>query len=161
METTGNRIDIVEVAADDPLFPHVLRLAAAVLEQDRYLTSDIGHADESHVVAAWDSERCVGFLRFHIQQLGSDVGRAPAIHEGVPLREGYVDAFGVEPTMRRRGVGSKLQAFAIDYCRRAGCYQIRSRSPITSSENYSLKIEAGYTLHPSSENDSYYFLFAL
>ena len=38
---------------------------------------------------------------------------------------------------------------------------MRSRSPVTSTENYTLKIEAGYTLHPSDENDSYYFLLAL
>jgi hypothetical protein len=35
---------------------------------------------------------------------------------------------------------------------------LRSRSPVTSAENYALKIAAGYVLHPSEENDSYYFL---
>jgi len=35
---------------------------------------------------------------------------------------------------------------------------MRSRSPVTSTENYALKVDAGYTLHPSEENDSYYFL---
>jgi hypothetical protein len=29
---------------------------------------------------------------------------------------------------------------------------------VTSVENYALKITAGYVLHPSNENDSYYFL---
>jgi len=37
-------------------------------------------------------------------------------------------------------------------------YQMRLRSPVTSTENYALKIAAGYTIHPSDENDSYYFL---
>ena len=43
-------------------------------------------------------------------------------------------------------------------CRIAGCYRMRSRSPVTSTENYALKIAAGYILHPSQENDSSYFL---
>ncbi len=40
-------------------------------------------------------------------------------------------------------------------------YQMRSRSPVTSTENYALKIAAGYVLHPSRQNDSYYFLLRL
>ena len=46
-------------------------------------------------------------------------------------------------------------------CRDAAPHQMRSRSPVTSSENYALKIAAGYVLHPSHENDSYYFLLRL
>jgi hypothetical protein len=38
---------------------------------------------------------------------------------------------------------------------------MRSRSPVISIENYALKIKAGYVLHPSRENDSYYFLLRL
>jgi GNAT superfamily N-acetyltransferase len=78
-----------------------------------------------------------------------------------PLREGYVEAFGVDPRLRRRGVGTALQQHAARQCRIAGCYQLRSRSPVTSTENYALKIAAGYVLHPSHENDSYYFLLRL
>jgi hypothetical protein len=32
---------------------------------------------------------------------------------------------------------------------------------VTSVENYALKLAAGYVLHPSRENDSYYFLMRL
>jgi len=46
-------------------------------------------------------------------------------------------------------------------CRAAGCYQMRSRSPVTSVENYALKLVAGYVLHPSRENDSYCFIIRL
>jgi hypothetical protein len=35
------------------------------------------------------------------------------------------------------------------------------RSPVTSTENYALKLDTGYVLHPSRENDSYYFLIRL
>jgi GNAT superfamily N-acetyltransferase len=80
------------------------------------------------------------------------------IRDGQPLREGYVEAFGVDPGLRRRGTGTALQRHAARWCRIAGCYQMRSRSPVTSGENYALKIAAGCVLHPSHENDSYYFI---
>jgi hypothetical protein len=54
-----------------------------------------------------------------------------------------------------------LQQHAARRCRTADCCQMRSRSPVTSTENYALKIAAGYVLHPSHENDSYYFLLHL
>jgi GNAT superfamily N-acetyltransferase len=83
------------------------------------------------------------------------------IYNGEPLKEGYVEAFGVDPQLRRRGIGTALQHHAAQQCRIAGCYQMRSRSPVTSTGNYALKIAAGYVLHPSHENDSYYFLLRL
>jgi hypothetical protein len=54
-----------------------------------------------------------------------------------------------------------LQQHAARRCRTAGCYQTRSRSPVTSTENYALKIAAAYVLHPSRQNDCYYFLLRL
>jgi len=161
MDTEGRTPVIIQAEAGDRRFDELLRLSALILDQDRYLLAAIDHAEESHILGTFDGDRCVGFLRFHIQQIGRDVGRPPVLHQGGPLSEGYVDAFGVDPTSRRLGIGNELQAFAIDYCRRAGCYQMRSRSPVTSTENYALKLHAGYALHPSSENDSYYFVLAL
>lgn len=32
---------------------------------------------------------------------------------------------------------------------------------MSSSENYAMKLASGYVLHPSHENDSYYFLRTL
>lgn len=158
MNLDQHRLNVVEVAATDARFSDVLRLAADVLNQDRYLIKPIEHAQESHIVAAFDQERCVGFIRFVIQEIGRDAGRSPIVHGGAALREGFVEAFGVEPSTRRRGVGTQLQTFAAERCRQAGCHQMRSRSPVTSTENYGLKINAGYTIHPSTENDSYYFM---
>jgi GNAT superfamily N-acetyltransferase len=90
------------------------------------------------------------FLRFLIQVLGAEAGRPAVIYNGESLKEGYVEAFGVDPQLRRRGIGTALKQHAGV----AGCYQMRSRSPVTSTENYALKIAAGYVLHPSHENDS-------
>jgi hypothetical protein len=55
----------------------------------------------------------------------------------------------------------RIENEAARQCRTAGCHQMRSRSPVTSTENYVLKIAAGNVLHPSDVNDSYYFLLPL
>jgi GNAT superfamily N-acetyltransferase len=156
--------EVVEVAPGDPGWDAVLALADRVLDQQRYLVADLPHADESHVLGAFDGDgdvRCVGFLRFLVQVVGREEGRPEVTHDGFVLREGFVESFGVDPHVRRQGVGTALQQHAIDHCRAAGCWQMRSRSPVTSTENYVLKLAAGYVLMPSEQNDSYYFLLKL
>lgn len=152
---------VVEVKPGTAEFDSVLGLAVEVQSQDRYLVSDFPAAKESHVLGAFNGSRCVGFLRYLIQVIGEEEGRPVVMHNGVPLTEGFVEAFGVDPQLRRRGVGTALQQCAARQCRNAGCYQMRSRSPVTSVENYALKIAAGYVLDPSHENDSYYWLLRL
>jgi GNAT superfamily N-acetyltransferase len=73
------------------------------------------------------------------------------MHNGEPVLEAYVAVFGVDPQRRRRGIGTALQQHAARRCRTAGCYQMRSRSPVTSAQNYALKIAARYVLHPSRQ----------
>jgi GNAT superfamily N-acetyltransferase len=150
-------VEVVEVGEGDERFAAVVALARQVLDQERYLRSEHPEADESHVVGAFVGGRAVGFLRVLVQAIGADVGRPPLTHGGRVLTEGYVEAFGVAPDVRRRGVGTALQEWAADRCRAAGCYQMRSRSPVASTENYELKLRAGYTAHPSTSDDSYYF----
>ncbi len=96
-----------------------------------------------------------------IQVIGAAEGRPPVRRNGVALTEAYVEAFGVIASERRNKVGTALQGRAIDHARSVGCYQMRSRSPVTSTENYALKLAAGYTLSPSEQNDSYYFTLRL
>jgi GNAT superfamily N-acetyltransferase len=151
-------VQVAEVQRGTDRFDGVLGLAARVLAQDRQLTSSFPAAQESHVLGAFNGSRCVGFLRYLIQVIGAEEGRPAVMHNGAPLREGFVEAFGVDPQLRRRGVGTALQQHAARRCQEAGCHQMRSRSPVTSAENYALKIAAGYVLHPSADNDSYYFL---
>jgi GNAT superfamily N-acetyltransferase len=129
----------------------VLALAARVLAQERYLTWHFPDALESHVLGAYYGTRCVGFLRFLIQVLGAEAGRPAVIYNGESLKEGYVEAFGVDPQLRRRGIGTALQRRAAQPCRIAGCYQMRSRSPVTSTENYALKIAAGTSCTPATK----------
>ena len=105
----------------------MLTLADRVLAQRRYLVSRFPYARESHVLGAFDGARCVGFLRYLIQVIGAEAGRPAVLHNGEPLREGYVEAFGVDPRRRRRGIGTALQQYAAWQCRMAGCHQMRSR----------------------------------
>lgn len=135
--------------------------AAAALEQTRYVLAREEPIRESILLGAFIQGQWVGFLRFVVQVIGSDAGRPPIELAGKPLLEGYVEAFGVLPEFRRRKIGQRMQEEAISICEAKGCYQIRSRSPVTSRENYALKLKMGYAIHPSEENDSYYFIKTL
>lgn len=152
-----SRFEVFEISPAEAGFADVLALAASISGQDRQLEQVFPHAASSHVLVAVDGRDPLGFLRLLIQVIGAEEGRPPVRHEGRALTEGYVEAFGVRPDSRRRGIGSALQAQATAYALTAGCHQMRSRSPVTSTANYALKIRAGYSLSPSEVNDSYYF----
>lgn len=139
-----------------------LLATAGRLNQAKYVTREAPHADEVILLGAFHEQRCLGFLLCLVQVIGREEGR-PALRDaaGTVLREGYVNAFGVLEEHRRRGLGRSLQERAVRLCIERECYQIRSRSPITSTENYSLKLSLGYAIQPSTENDSYYFIRTL
>jgi GNAT superfamily N-acetyltransferase len=157
MQTT-----IREVSEQTEEYNQILAVAEQ-LNQARYIPARETYSDISILFGAFTyQDQCVGFLRFLIQSIGCDWQRPPILDAtGRPLREGYVEAFGVLPSYRRLTIGQALQERAIAYCRDQKCYQIRSRSPITSVENYALKLKMGYAIHPSHENDSYYFIKTL
>lgn len=159
MSTPPFQIQIVQPDSD----AHQQLLAtAAQLDQARYIPALDETAERSVLLGAVTPDHCIGFLRFVIQVIGQEEQRPPVIGlHGQALTEGYVEAFGVLPAYRRQGIGEALQYAAIAYCRAQHCYQIRSRSPITSVENYALKLKMGYAIHPSHENDSYYFIKVL
>lgn len=153
-------VTIVEVGEQTAAYDQLFALAGR-LGQAKYIPVREQHIQESILLGAFIDDRCVGFLRFVIQIIGSDQGRPPIEMDGRPLIEGFVEAFGVDPEWRRQGIGQQMQARAIAFCTGKGCYQIRSRSPVTSHENYALKLKLGYAIHPSNENDSYYFIKTL
>lgn len=151
------QVEIVQVHEGTDAYRALFDVATQI-DQSRYVPIKETHIEESILLGAFVDNRCVGFLRVLIQIIGSDEGRPPITHAGKPLREGYVIAFAVVPNHRRQGIGQMLQERAIAQCQQRGCYQIRSRSPITSHENYALKLKMGYAIHPSDKNDSYYFI---
>jgi hypothetical protein len=65
------RVRVREVQPGTAGFDLGLALAARVLAQDRHLASRFPHAQESHVLRAFDGPRCVGFLRYLVQVSGS------------------------------------------------------------------------------------------
>jgi GNAT superfamily N-acetyltransferase len=151
------QMTICEVAEHTEAY-YSLMATAEQLDQVRYVLAQKNHC-QSVLFGAFMEAHCVGFLRLVLQTLGQEEQRPPIFDRGAqPLREGYVEAFGVLLSFRRRGIGQALQEYAIAYCRDHHCYQIRSRSPVTSRENYALKLKMGYAIHPSHENDSYYFI---
>ncbi|MGH9122457.1 MAG: GNAT family N-acetyltransferase [Acidimicrobiales bacterium] len=108
----GQEVILREVTPGSDGFEAVLALADQVLAQRRYIVSVIPSAGESHVLGAFDDTGCVGFLRYYVQVIGAEEGRPPVVRQGAPLREGFVEALGVAPGARRRGIGSALQAKA-------------------------------------------------
>jgi hypothetical protein len=77
-----------------------------------------------------------------------------------PFGEFVAQVMSIEPYASARRVYWSSTA-ARSACRTAGCHQIRSRSPIQCAANYALKVETGYSVHPSPDNDSYYFIKTL
>jgi GNAT superfamily N-acetyltransferase len=69
--------------------------------------------------------------------------------DGRPLRETFVESFGVEEAYRRRGFGRVLQLAALDLTRALGCYQMRSWSSVDKQANYALKLALGFAAHPA------------
>lgn len=139
-----------------------LLVTAEKLNQVKYIAYQKPHHLESILLGAYDHQECVGFLRVIVQVIGNEEGTTPIKdRNGNPLTEGYAEAFGVLPSFRRRGIGQKLQEKAIARCRGRGCYQMRSKSPLASQENYGLKLKMGYSIHPDTKYDAYYFILTL
>jgi GNAT superfamily N-acetyltransferase len=149
---------IREVSPDTRLYEAVVDVAEK-LGQKRYIVRDYPFAQSRLLLAALErgDDPC-GFLLALVQIVGKEEGRSPILLNGQPMLECYVNAFGVLPDFRRQGIGQALQEAAIRIADDLGCYQMRSRSPVTATENYLLKLKMGYAVHPSTENDSYYFI---
>lgn len=131
------------------------------LGQTRWVNTQADHFQSSHMLVAMMDEQPVGFLRFIIQRLGEDEDRPPIVFKGKNLYEAKIIAFGVVPNQRNQSIGRKLQEEAQIYARELGCYQIRSRSDYGNDANYHLKINMGFAIQPSLENDSVYFMMTL
>ena len=109
---TGRDSPWLWVSARPPLpgtadFEAAVLAGGPVLTQDRYLTSHIPYALEIHAS-------------------GAEPGRPRVIYVK-PLKEGYVEAFGVDPQRRRRG-RTVLQQDASQQCRIA-CLCHADRKP--------------------------------
>ena len=127
------------------------------LGQAEYFTFDAERHLETQTLIAVACGRLVGFLRFAIQEIGSDCDRASLTLHGRPMREAYVLAFGVAEVQRRRGVGTALQNELIQRAATLGCYQVRSRSSGDRLANHALKLSLGFGVHPTKATDAAVF----
>lgn len=148
---------IRQVSPSTALHSEILEISD-VLNQKKYLVQDYPNATQRVLLGAVEADSAVGFLLALVQVLGKDEHCSPILMNGEPLSECYVEAFGVLPVFRLRGIGRALQETAIELAKSLNCYQIRSRSPVTATENYQLKLKMAYAIHLSTENDSYFFI---
>ena len=153
---------VIKEARENTAYYRALLSTAEALNQTKYIAFKKPHHLESILLGAFANQQCVGFLRMIIQIIGNQEGCTPITDKNnTPLKEGYAEAFGVLPSFRRQGIGQQLQEKAIALCRKRNCYQMRSKSPITSQENYALKLKMGYSIHPDTQHDAYYFILTL
>ena len=77
-DAPGRQVQVLDAQPGTAHFEQVLILAARVLAQDRYLSSRVPQALESHVLAAFDGTCCTGFLRYLLQVIGAEEGESQA-----------------------------------------------------------------------------------
>ncbi|MEM7129444.1 MAG: GNAT family N-acetyltransferase [Chloroflexota bacterium] len=153
-------LTISRISPEDTIWSELMGTVKS-LNQTNWVTIQADHFQSSHMLVATVNEQTVGFLRFIIQRLGEDEERPPIAFKGKTLYEAKIIAFGVVPEVRNQGIGRMLQEAAQVHARELGCYQIRSRSSYGNDANYHLKIDMGFAIQPSLENDSVYFMITL
>lgn len=119
---------------------------------------------QSIMLVAYHENMPLGFLRFVIQHIGTEDDLPAIQYKNNRLSEAKVIAFGVVPEYRRQGIGKALQLAMIDRSRRENCYQIRSHSSLSYTQNHDLKLSLGFGVHPlpsSPKRDGYYFVLPL
>jgi aminoglycoside 6'-N-acetyltransferase I len=58
---------------------------------------------------------------------------------------GYVEGIYLEPSLRRKGVGSKLMEFATEWCRKRGCQDMATDAEIENVEAQEFYRRTGFT----------------
>ncbi len=105
----------------------------------------------------------VGFLMFVVWEMGPhDRSHKPIQIKGKTLTEAKIIAFGVKLDQRRQGIGRALQEETIKRAKALGCYQVRSVSDDTHTENHQLKLSMGFAVEPMErEKPSLAFIMPL
>jgi GNAT superfamily N-acetyltransferase len=118
----------------------------------------------SHSLVALNQRELVGFLRFVVQPIGPDDDCPPVRSHAEILTEAKVLAFAVQPAYQGHGIGKKLQQRLVRRAKALGCYQIRSHSGGTHTENHQLKLSLGFGVHPvvrGEDRQGVYFILPL
>lgn len=135
--------------------PRWLELLKAITEegQTNWFTFSAPFHSSNHVLVALQENEVIGFLRFVVQAIGSDVDAPPVRLKSAVLTEAKILAFGVRQAHRRQGIGRTLQAAALEWAKELGCYQVRSKSDNVHAANHALKLTMGFGVHPVNEPD--------
>ncbi|MEM7737328.1 MAG: GNAT family N-acetyltransferase [Deinococcota bacterium] len=110
-----------------------------------------------------DNQDIVGFLMFVVWEIGPhDHDHPPIQHQGKPLTEAKIIAFGVQKAHRRQGIGRRLQEEVLRRAKDLGCFQVRSVSESRYAENHQLKLSMGFAAVPlDREKDTLVFVMPL
>jgi len=106
--------------------------------------------EQTYCLAGLIDQQIVGLLLFVVQPIGPEMD-IPMIKDGAGniLTEAKIRAFEVLESYQRRGVGTALQQETLAFARELGCYQVRSRSELDKTANYSIKMKLGFGMHPA------------
>lgn len=66
-------------------------------------------------------------------------------HMGMPI--GIVENFVVKPDYRRKGIGTRMMVFAMDYCRKKGCYKMILSSNVKRKDAHHFYASLGFMRH--------------
>lgn len=66
-------------------------------------------------------------------------------HMGMPI--GIIENFVVIPDYRRKGIGTRMMLFAMDYCRKKGCYKMILSSNIKRKDAHHFYVSLGFIRH--------------
>lgn len=116
--------------------PHSLDLATSGENDPRYLEAfERVSADQNQLlIVATMKERVVG---------ATQMTMIPYVAYGGGWI-GHIEAFAVDPFVRRQGVGARLVAFAVDAARARGCFRLQLTSNKRRSEAHRFYERVGF-----------------
>jgi ribosomal protein S18 acetylase RimI-like enzyme len=90
-----------------------------------------------HLYVATVEERMVGTFALLIMD--------NLAHLGAP--SGVVEDVGVLPAYQGQGIGRRMMAYALDLCRRAGCYKLTLSSNLQRTQAHAFYASLGFQKH--------------
>jgi len=163
LQESTARPQLAEWAPDHPRWAELMGFIAAQGQTD-WVDFTLDCHISSHILAATMEGEIAGFVRFVVQEIGSDENRPSVGLDGKPLLEAKVPAFGVAEQFRRRGIGRALQEETLKRAAEMDCWQVRSHSSGANVENHRLKLSMGFGVHPIVRGDDtqgVYFIMPL
>lgn len=160
-----NQVIFEEWDTSDSRFPEFLQFLQTVApDQLPFVVGNYYARYPTHLLVALEDGEPAGAIRFAVQKIGPEA-HCPVLHlNGRALTEAKIHVFAVRPASRGRGIGTRLQKWAISRARSLGCYQVASYSSYDKEANYHVKLSLGFAAQPEVHGDNeqgVYFLMPL